>query len=106
MNPWIITDSHLGHEGLTEDGFRPAGFSEKILRAMTNNFKGDPIIHLGDVSFNDDEKWHRAITSLPGKKWLVLGNHDVSNRTSSWFMDKGWDWVGESILKQKIIKLR
>jgi calcineurin-like phosphoesterase family protein len=98
MNPWIIADTHLGHVGLTEDGFRPAGFSERIIKSLTNVLKpGDLLIHLGDVCFGDDEKWNRALTSLPGKKWLLIGSsHDKKSMT--WYIEHGWDWVGESMV--------
>ena len=92
MNPWIVADLHFDHIGLSEDGFRPVGFSEKEMRALTNCLKGDPVIFLGDVSFDNEEKWHTAINALPGKKWLVKGNHD--NRSCKWYLDKGWSWVG------------
>jgi len=94
MNPWIVADLHLDHTGLSDDGFRPVGFSEKEMRALTNCLKGDPVIFLGDISFHNEDKWHPLITALPGKKWLVLGNHD--KRSASWYLDRGWDFVGNS----------
>lgn len=100
MNPWVMADPHLGHTGLSDDGFRPAGFSEKVIKALSLNAascqgKGDPIIFLGDIAFNEEEKWHKAITSLPGKKWLIKGNHD--RRSLTWYLDRGWDFVCESM---------
>jgi calcineurin-like phosphoesterase family protein len=93
MDPWLISDTHLGHIKHIE---RPEGFSEKIIKNLKNVLKNDSIlIHLGDVSFGDDESWNNQLTSLLGKKWLILGNHD--NRTLSWYASHGWDFVGESM---------
>jgi calcineurin-like phosphoesterase family protein len=108
MNPWIITDTHLGHASLVEDKFRPAGFEDKILRGLENCFRGrsdwtenlstadDTLIHLGDVCFGDDEKWNKLITGWHGKKWLVRGNHD--KKSDTYYLEHGWDWVGESMV--------
>jgi len=93
MEIYIITDTHLGGIKHIE---RLAGFSEKIIKNLKNVLNDNTVlIHLGDVSFGDDEDWTTQITSLPGKKWLILGNHD--KRTLSWYIEKGWDFVGESM---------
>jgi len=97
MDAWLTTDSHFGHDALVEDNCRPAGFSEKIMKGLRNatkSFSG-VLIHMGDVSFDRDDFWHREICSLPCKKWLIKGNHD--KQSDSWLMDRGWDWVGDSM---------
>jgi calcineurin-like phosphoesterase family protein len=98
MNPWVIADTHLGHDRLIEDKCRPAGFSERTMTGLTRALTqpDDMLIHIGDVAFNDDEKWNHAITSLPGKKWLILGNHDRKSMT--WYLSHGWDWVGVAMV--------
>jgi calcineurin-like phosphoesterase family protein len=96
LDAWLTTDTHLGHDALVEDKCRPAGFSEKIIRALRNVLKfTDVLIHLGDVSFEREDFWNRELCSLPGKKWLVNGNHD--KRSESWYLERGWDWVGNSM---------
>ena len=89
----------MGHESLTDDGFRPKGFSEKILknlkRAVTPK---TTLMHLGDVSFDKNDYWHDEITQLPWeKKWLLLGNHD--KRSESWYLARGWDFVGMEMVQ-------
>jgi len=33
---------------------------------------------------------------LPGRKhWLIRGNHD--RKSNSWYIDHGWDWIGENM---------
>ena len=98
MDPWVISDPHLGHDALIEDKCRQAGFSERVLAGLGHALtKPDNLlICLGDVCFGDDEKWNQAITSFPGKKWLILGNHDKKSMT--WYLSHGWDWVGQSMV--------
>lgn len=92
MNPYIITDTHLGHAKLSEDLLRPKGFSEKIIKHLEEVLNRDSLlIHLGDVSFTEDESWNIRLTELPGKKYLIPGNHD--KRSMSWYLSKGWDAV-------------
>jgi calcineurin-like phosphoesterase family protein len=67
----------------------------RILRGLSNIKKGDVVIHLGDVCIGDDADWHKKFLSgvSRAKSWLVLGNHD--RKSKSWYLDVGWDWVGE-----------
>lgn len=96
MNPYIITDTHFGHAKLSEDILRPKGFSEKIIKNLKGVLSKDSVlIHLGDVSFTEEESWNIRITELPGKKYLILGNHD--KRSISWYLSKNWDAICESM---------
>jgi calcineurin-like phosphoesterase family protein len=96
MNPYIIADTHLGHAKLSDDLLRPKGFSEKIIRHLEDVLNRDSVlIHLGDVSFTEDENWNIRLTELPGKKYLILGNHD--SRSMNWYLSKNWDAVFESM---------
>lgn len=93
---WVITDTHLGHDKLVEKGFRESGFEQHIFSHMYNLVKPqDIVIHLGDVCMGKDAYWHEQFLALPGKKWLVLGNHD--NKSMSWYLKKGWDSVSQSV---------
>ena len=96
MDLWIIADSHLGYTGVGEGIERPKDFSERILKSLANVLKPESVLlHLGDICYNDDDLWNFKLTSLPGKKWLVLGNHD--KKSASWYVDKNWDAVCESM---------
>jgi calcineurin-like phosphoesterase family protein len=96
MNIWLIADTHFGHEKMVTNGYRPAGFEMKILDSIRNNFKhGDVLLHLGDVSFKDENFWTSMLRGgCPGKLWLTLGNHDKS---AEWYLTRGFDFVGESL---------
>lgn len=94
MNFWVTTDLHLGHNNLiSEFHTREQGFEEKILNNWAKNVKDDDVvIVLGDCVFQV-RYWER-LKSLPGKKWLVRGNHDKSSYS---FYMRYFDFVGESI---------
>ena len=97
MDPWVITDTHFGYDGINEGIERPKDFSERILKGLERVLTADSIlIHLGDVCYKDDELWNKRLTALPGKKWLTIGSsHD--KKTLSWYMSNGWDSVCESM---------
>lgn len=96
MNFWLTTDTHFGHIKLVEQNLRPVGFEDKIFKGLINALhEEDVFIHFGDISFDNDAGWHEKIKELPGKKWLIKGNHD--KRSSSWYLSRGWDFVGYSI---------
>ena len=97
MNYWITTDTHLGHDAMIQYCGRPEDHSELILRRHRAAIKPtDILIHLGDICIYRDEYWHKQIMdSIPGKKWLVKGNHD--RKSDHWYLTHGWDFVAEKI---------
>ncbi len=96
MNYWITTDTHFGHKKLIDEEARPINFESSILKRLKDVLRPDDIlIHLGDVSFKDDKKWHSMLIELsPCKKWLILGNHD--SHSDTWYMKHGWDFVADA----------
>ena len=90
MKIWVISDTHFYHTALEEGGVRPSGITSLII----HNWKElvaeeDLVIHLGDVSWDSTFDMH----SLPGRKVLVLGNHDKATLTKYL---KGFDFVCDS----------
>lgn len=47
----------------------------------------DLVIHLGDVFIGKKEGWFAIKDQLPGRKWLVRGNHD--RHSNIWWMTQG-----------------
>ena len=93
---WVTTDTHFGHEKLSEDGLRPQGFSEKIIKALGMALNpSDVLIHLGDVAFKEEVLWHERLSHIDCKRWLISGNHD--KRSLTWYLEHGWHWVGDSM---------
>lgn len=96
MNYWVIADTHLGHDKMVKQGYRPEGFDYQILKNVGSIVKEqDVLIHIGDVCINKDEYWNKLFTNIDCKKWLVRGNHD--NKTMSWYLTHGWDFVSDEL---------
>ena len=93
---WVIADTHFGHAKMVEHCFRPVDFEDRILNALSVIKPEDVLIHLGDFCFGNDEGWNRIFFDqcTATKKWLVMGNHD--NKSSTWYLNHGWNWVGKS----------
>ena len=71
---------------------RPENHTELILenwrQAVSEN---DITFHLGDVIFNRQSEMASLIRTIPGKKILVLGNHDGNK--PHWYMARGFDFA-------------
>jgi calcineurin-like phosphoesterase family protein len=56
---------------------RPDDFDHRINRHWQGMVHSDDlVVHLGDVMVGNSTDWHAIIATLPGRKVLVLGNHD------------------------------
>jgi len=82
-NPWIISDTHFGHNNIIKYCSRPQNHNEIMIRQWAGTVgDNEDILHLGDVWFagrNDIAHWIRTISDLPGNKYLIKGNHDGSS---------------------------
>ena len=84
-NLWIISDTHFFHENILEYAKRPfknvREMNEYIVDAWRSRVEpGDLVYHLGDVTFHYGEDFRKLWSSLPGRKRLVLGNHDDAEK--------------------------
>lgn len=74
---WLISDTHFSHENIIGYCDRPFKDKFEMNQCMQDNWSdtvkdGDIVYHLGDVYFN----YCPDLGQLPGKKRLILGNHD------------------------------
>ena len=97
---YYITDPHYWHEGLNvrmdNRGFPSA---EDMNNFMIKQWKSrvrrnDEVVIIGDFSIAKWEKTKQILDQLPGKIYLIVGNHD------KWIKDKNADlsrfeWVKE-----------
>lgn len=85
---WVISDTHINHTNILsfEDELG------RLIRPMFDNIDqmneyicdnwaetvkdGDIVYHLGDVYFGKAEESAKLIRKLPGRKRLIVGNHD------------------------------
>ncbi len=85
-NKFVVSDTHFGHENIIKYCKRPydnVNDMNESIRSKWNSIVGpdDIVYHLGDVYFG---KWFAArglkpyefLSTLNGRKKLVLGNHD------------------------------
>lgn len=99
-NIWLISDTHFNHAGIltfkdyigkpVRDFATVDEMNECILDNWVDTVKdGDTVIHCGDVLFGDHKvDWLTAnFAKLPGKKRLVLGNHDNVKFLAPFFKD-------------------
>lgn len=103
---WIITDTHFGKDCKLLN--RPVNFQKEIIKNWKHLVgKEDTIIHLGDVA--NSASALNCIKGLPGKKILILGNHDTLNEEA--YINKcGFSIVCDKLLlfykyKDKTIKI-
>ncbi len=96
MKVYVISDTHWGHSAL-HDIFRerPEDFGRRITAEWWNAVSDDDlVVHLGDVHFGKVAEWSALVPSLPGRKVLVLGNHD--KRSVLWYMKNGFEFCCSS----------
>lgn len=82
---------------MIEKGYRPANYEEQI-KFNWNHWVmlEDTIIHLGDVITHRHSELSGILDYLPGRKWLVKGNHD--DKSDNWYLNNGFDFVANGIL--------
>lgn len=88
VKKFYISDTHIGHERMLTMQPRPFGSiaeHDEFIIAAWNSVVGDEdiVYHLGDFAFNlsrDAERIRGVFTRLMGRKYLVIGNHDVDKR--------------------------
>lgn len=96
MRIFVIADTHFNHRRLLEIGNRPTDYEARIDRAWRRGVGDDDVvIHAGDVAVGDDAAAHARLAALPGRKWLVLGNHD--RRSFNWYLSRGWNSVSHGL---------
>lgn len=95
MNIYISSDTHFGHDKMIELCGRPIGFENLIVKGFKVLQPDDLLIHLGDICIGKDAERHEQyIQPIKCKKILCKGNHD--QKSNSWYLSHGWDFVCDS----------
>lgn len=94
---YLISDMHFGHEGIIRYENRPFACATDMDAAIINNWNkivepGDLVFVLGDVSFYPKDKTVEIVSSLKGRKHLILGNHDLIYDEVFW-KEAGFEFV-------------
>lgn len=88
VKKFYVSDTHIGHERMLSMQPRPFSTIEEhdgyIVEAWNSVVgDGDIVYHLGDFAFNlsrDADRIRELFARLKGRKYLVVGNHDVDKR--------------------------
>ena len=100
LNPWIIADTHFFHKNIVDYTRRPKHHNELIAYNWGYFVQPDDyIIHLGDFALGRRKTIRMLTQSLPGKKYLIRGNHDRHSR--SFYERCGWEAVTNTISFQR-----
>ena len=101
MQIWIIADTHFWHTMLGRKGYRPLDFTERIIanwQRLVN--PEDTVLHLGDVILGRNSTLLDIMTTLPGTKFLIRGNHDSR---AGWFEKRGFAFVCDQLVRGDVL---
>jgi calcineurin-like phosphoesterase family protein len=94
---WVITDTHFNENEIETYCVRPKGYGERIKKNWCNIVKPeDLVIHVGDVAIGGYDTVKGIMESLPGRKMLILGNHD--KKSATWWTRNGFVFACEAML--------
>ncbi|MGR5347232.1 metallophosphoesterase [Vibrio mediterranei] len=87
-NVYYCADLHDGHRSIgqyrgrhTQWQVKDKESNREFIRKHWRAKKNDTVYFLGDIAFDSDS--HEFFQSLPGKKILLLGNHDLESTSRS-----------------------
>lgn len=102
---WFWADPHLDHGAIINYCDRPFKMVKEMNRALIKNYQDrvspdDTVYFLGDLSMRGPENfgYYRKLLSktLPGRKILILGNHDRLNPFA--YVEAGFESVHTSLV--------
>jgi len=94
---FLISDTHFNYDRIATYCKRPENFTELLIKNWQEIVKPeDLVIHLGDVAIGNRRKVKDILAELPGRKALVLGNHDRMHGPD-WWMSQGFDFACQAM---------
>ena len=83
-NLFFTSDTHFNHQRIISFCDRPFENVEQMNEALIYNWNNtvgakDIVFHCGDFVFGGSEAWHKILSRLNGKIYLILGNHEIKN---------------------------
>ncbi len=96
MATWFTADLHFGHAKILDYCKRPFASLEAMHEQLITRYcqavqPGDDIYILGDLAFCDPTPF---FARLPGRKHLIVGNHD---RRRSKLKKLSWNWIKDVV---------
>lgn len=79
---WFTSDTHFWHENIIRYCNRPFHNAQEMNAELIHRWREtvpeDGIVfHLGDFAHGSSRLWNDILCALPGRKYLILGNHDM-----------------------------
>jgi len=81
---FYTSDTHFGHQGMLSFGGRPFSNTDEMDRFLVDSWNStvtprDIVYHLGDFACGDrdPERIRKIFDQLNGRKFLIVGNHDI-----------------------------
>lgn len=100
---YLISDTHFNHANMETYCLRPANFTDLLIQNWKKTVKPeDVVIHLGDVAIGKKPAAMEIVRSLPGKKWLVRGNHD-RDKSCGWWVENGFDMACDTFIFRHVL---
>jgi calcineurin-like phosphoesterase family protein len=98
MKRYLIADTHFDHSNVIKYENRPFQNIHDMNESIIMNWqktvkKNDMIYILGDFAFGNKERIKYFVSRLPGRKFLILGNHD--NHSVKFYHDVGFEFVSK-----------
>ena len=83
-NIWFTSDTHFGHENIIRYCNRPFRNAEEMNAELIRRWRATvpedgTVFHLGDFAHGGSRLWNDILSALPGRKYLILGNHDMKS---------------------------
>ena len=97
MRRWVISDTHFYHDNIAKYCNRPASHTELMASYLAQMIRREDVLyHLGDVHFGTEGQLKAILSQVPGRKYLVRGNHDRWSDTK--YMLCGFDGVFDALV--------
>ena len=101
---YFTSDTHFGHENIIRYCERPFRNAEEmnaeLIRRWRETVPEDGIVfHLGDFAHGGSKLWNDILHALTGRKYLILGNHDMKS------LHQGYMGQFEHVTQQMTIKV-
>lgn len=94
---YIVSDTHFDHALMEKYCGRPKNFTDIIISQWRATVQSqDIVLHIGDVIWGSRGRLSQVMSSLPGTKILIKGNHD-RNHSNNWFIQAGFAAVFEKV---------
>ena len=100
MKYFLISDTHFLHDNIIKYCNRPEDFNKLLIKNWKNVVTDeDTVLHLGDVACGftgREDKLKQIFDLLPGKKYLIRGNHDT--RPDEFYKELGFEDIRDYLI--------